>query len=184
MIEIMAAIAVGLALDCFSAAFAAGACWERMKAFTPLALAASFGTFQAGMIWMGWAGGSFIEAVVYYDHWIAFILLAAVGSHMIMEGLSGEVVRCESLTARLLIILSVATSIDALAVGFSLPFIGLEVVGMSIAAGLASLILAALGYLIGLKARGLAGERASILGGVILILLGLKILLEHLIGAA
>jgi putative Mn2+ efflux pump MntP len=80
MIEVAAAIAVGLALDCFSAAFAAGACWEHVKTFAPLLLAASFGAFQAGMMLLGWAGGSLIEAAVHYDHWIAFILLAAVGA--------------------------------------------------------------------------------------------------------
>ncbi|MCL7393448.1 MAG: manganese efflux pump MntP family protein [Thaumarchaeota archaeon] len=184
MIEVVAAIAVGLALDCFSAAFAAGACWERVKTFTPLLLAASFGAFQAGMILLGWTGGNLIEAAVYYDHWIAFVLLAAVGGNMIREGLSGEPMRCEPMTLRLLITLSVATSIDALAVGFSTPFMGLEVVSMSLAAGLASLTLAILGYFMGLKVRSLAGERASIIGGAILVLLGFKILLEHLAGAA
>ena len=183
MIEVVAAIAVGLALDCFSAAFAAGACWERVKAFTPLLLAASFAAFQAGMILLGWAGGSLIEVAAHYDHWIAFILLAAVGGHMIWGGLSGEPMGCEPLTLRLLITLSVATSMDALAVGFSTPFMGLEVVSMSVAAGLASLILAILGYFMGLRVRGLAGEKASIVGGAILVLLGLKILLEHLAGA-
>lgn len=92
--------------------------------------------------------------------------------------------RCEPLTLRLLITLSVATSIDALAVGFSTPFMELEVVSMSLAAGLASLTLAILGYFMGLRVRGLAGEKASIIGGAILVLLGLKILLEHLAGAA
>jgi putative Mn2+ efflux pump MntP len=157
MIEVVAAIAVGLALDCFSAAFAAGACWERVKTFTPLLLAASFGAFQAGMILLGWTGENLIEAAVYYDHWIAFVLLAAVGGNMIREGLSGELMRCEPMTLRLLITLSVATSIDALAVGFSTPFMGLEVVSMSLAAGLTSLTLAILGYFMGLKVRSLAG---------------------------
>jgi len=91
---------------------------------------------------------------------------------------------CEPLTLWLLITLSVATSMDALAVGFSTPFMGLEVVSMSVAAGLASLILAILGYFMGLRVRGLAGEKASMIGGAILVLLGLKILLEHLAGAA
>lgn len=183
MIETIVAIAISLALDCFSAAFAAGACWEHERAFIPLALAISFGTFQAGMIWLGWAGGSLLEIAIHYDHWIAFILLAAVGIHMIREGLGGGVMRCEPLTLRLLFTLSVATSIDALAVGFSTPFIRLEVASMSIAAGLASLVLAILGYFMGLKVRGLAGEKASVIGGAILVLLGLKILLEHLIQA-
>ncbi|MEM1737710.1 MAG: manganese efflux pump [Nitrososphaerota archaeon] len=180
MIEVMVAIAVGLALDCFSAAFAVGACWERVRAFAPLVLATSFGAFQAGMMWLGWAGGSLLEAMVHYDHWIAFILLAAVGAHMIHEGLRGEVMRCEPMTLRMLIALSTATSIDALAVGFSAPLIGLAVAGMSIAAGLASFILAILGYFMGSRIRSLAGKRAPIFGGAMLILLGLRILLEHM----
>lgn len=183
MIEVIAAIAVGLALDCFSAAFAMGACWERVRVLIPLVLATSFGAFQAGMIWLGWTGGSLLEAMVYYDHWIAFILLVAVGTHMIHDGIKGDVMRCKPMTLRLLIALSTATSIDALVVGFSAPLMGLAVTGISIAAGLASFILAILGYFLGSRARSLAGERAPIIGGAMLLLLGLKILLEHMIQA-
>jgi putative Mn2+ efflux pump MntP len=80
MIEVAAAIAVGLALDCFSAAFAAGACWEHVKTFAPSCLQHHSAPSRLGMMLLGWAGGSLIEAAVHYDHWIAFILLAAVGA--------------------------------------------------------------------------------------------------------
>lgn len=184
MIEVVAAIAISLALDCFSAAFAVGACSRRVKALIPLALATSFGAFQAGMIWAGWAGGAIIEAITRYDHWIAFALLAAAGIHMIRGGLSSEPARYETIALRPLMLLSVATSLDALAAGFSTPFLGLEVASASAASGLASFALAILGYYIGLNVRRAAGVRAAILGGAILLLLGFRILLEHLAAAA
>ena len=181
MLEIVAAIAVSLALDCLSAAFCFGASGRVLRASQALLMASFFGAFQSGMVAVGWAGGSLLKVISQYDHWIAFGLLTAAGLHMIREAFrSGEPTECRSLTIQLLLALSIATSIDALAVGFSLPFMKLQVMSTSAASGLASFALTLLGYSLGLRTKTLMGGRAGVIGGSILILLGLKILVEHL----
>ncbi|MCD6312767.1 MAG: manganese efflux pump [Thaumarchaeota archaeon] len=180
MIAVVAAIAVSLALDCLSAAFCLGAGGEEPKASQALLTAGFFGAFQSGMILAGWTGGTLFRIASQHDHWIAFILLAAAGAHMIREAFKGDGSKsCRPFTIQLLLALSIATSIDALAVGFSLPFMNYQATWISAASGLASFALTLLGYLLGLRARTLIGGKAGAVGGTILILLGFKILLEH-----
>jgi len=179
MIEVAVAIAVSLALDCLSAAFCLGAGGEDPRTSQALLTASFFGAFQSGMIVAGWVGGSLLRIASQHDHWIAFILLAAAGAHMIREAFRGDGGRCRSFTIQLLLALSIATSVDALAVGFSLPFMRYQATWISAASGLASFTLTLLGYFLGLRARALIGGKAGAVGGTILILLGLKILLEH-----
>lgn len=162
MIEVIAAIAISLALDCLSAAFCLGAGGDDPRTSQALLTASFFGIFQSGMIVAGWAGGSLLRITAQHDHWIAFILLAAAGAHMIREAFKGDgLERCRLFTIQLLLALSIATSIDALAVGFSLPFISYQATWISAASGLASFALTLLGYFIGLRARSLIGGKAG-----------------------
>ena len=180
---VVAAIAVGLALDCFSVALGAGILSEKFDVLESLKMSASFGAFQSGMLLAGWSirdkiVGYFSE----YDHWIAFILLTAVAAHMIYDAFRKEA-DAEKIRNGLLLILtlSIATSIDALAVGFSLPVIETTwIISAFTATGLAAFTLTITGYYFGAKTRCLIGEKAGAAGGVILLMVGLKILMEHL----
>lgn len=180
---VTAAIAVSLALDCFSVALGAGTFHGKTDPLIGMRMAASFGAFQSGMLLAGWGAGSrFTELVAEYDHWIAFILLTAVAVHMIHEALrDGCSIREARFSYMLLLALSIATSIDALVVGFSLSFLKAWIVPTSVMAGLTSFTLTIMGYYLGVKTGCLIGGRAGAVGGAILILVGLKILLEHLL---
>jgi putative Mn2+ efflux pump MntP len=176
-------ISLSLAMDAVSVSIAGGMKSQKAKIAHALKVAAFFGIFQAVMPVFGWLIGEvakgFIGAV---DHWIAFILLGMIGIKMIYEALnnSGEEKR-NIYNTKILLILSVATSIDALIVGITLnvlktPFL------MSIATiGIVTFILSFLGFLFGKQLGTIFGKRVEILGGAVLILIGLKILIEHLI---
>jgi len=177
-----AAIALSLALDCFSVAIGTGTVQGRADLAACFKMAASFGAFQSGMLLAGWrAGSELAELAAGYDHWIAFALLAAAAAHMIHGALRGGCSRGGRGTSiALLLTLSIATSIDALVVGFSLSFLNIRAVPASTAAGLAAFTLTVIGYGLGSRIGGAVGGRAGVIGGAILILVGLKILLEHL----
>ncbi len=180
---VAAAVAVSLAFDCFSVALGAGTLHEKVNLPIGMKLAISFGAFQSGMLLAGWGAGSRLAGIAAeYDHWIAFILLMAVAAHMIYDAFrNGCSMAGAQLTPMLLLMLSIATSIDALVVGFSLSFLKAWVVAAAIIAGLSSFSLTIIGYYLGVKTRCVVGERAGAVGGGILILVGLKILLDHLL---
>lgn len=186
-------IAIGLAMDAFAVCITNGALCKKVKLSFALKMALSFGIFQAAMPMIGWfigkAGESFISSV---DHWVALILLCFIGGQMIFESIKErkksaceEKPSRENLSFKTLMLLSLATSIDALATGIILP----SAVQASTAAlmllavvliGLITFVLCVFGVYIGKKFGVLLSERAQIAGGIVLVLIGLKIFTEHM----
>ena len=182
-------LAVGLAMDCFAVSIASGIILRRVQWRSILVMALSFGLFQALMPLMGWAAASlFSHLIESVDHWLAFGILCFLGGRMIREGLRGEECRETFDPTRLLVVFTfaVATSIDALAVGVSFAFVGMDGVGGILPAvgiiGLVSFLMSLAGLLFGIRCGcGLARKlKAEVAGGVILVLIGCKILVEHL----
>ena len=178
-------LAVGLSMDAFAVAICKGLAFGKVKPSSALTVGLYFGVFQALMPTVGFflAVGfqSYIEKV---DHWIAFALLAFLGGRMILEALKpddGEDVS-SSLDAKEMLLLAVATSIDALAAGISLALMGANIAVAAPSIGVVTFSLSAVGVYVG----GIFGEKyktpAEVAGGVVLILLGVKVLLEHLLG--
>ena len=176
-------IAIGLSADCFAVALSGSIAQRTHSFWQVLRVSLSFGAFQAFMPVLGWsAGRTVVEFISDYDHWVAFALLAFVGSRMIWESFHDKDSRRENSDITrgfLLLTLSVATSIDALAVGLSFAFLEINIILAGSTIGTVALIVTVIGFMIGKKAGGLIGKRAEIIGGVILIGIGLKIILEH-----
>ena len=175
-------IALALAMDSFSVAITRGFTNTKPKMLAEaLKTGFFFGTFQAVMPIIGWlAGLSIIDLISGFDHWIAFGLLSFVGIRMIYESLtSGSRKIASSPNLKVLIILSIATSIDALAVGLSLSFLETSILTPAIIIGIITFSLSFLGLYIG-KKLGNYFERIGILGGIILLVIGFRILVEHL----
>jgi putative Mn2+ efflux pump MntP len=179
-------IAVGLAMDAFAVAIAVGLSTPHVSIRMTLRLAWHFGLFQALMPLLGWlAGRSVAHWIGGIDHWIAFGLLAAIGCHMIYEAVHADE---EERTARdatrgaSLVLLSVATSIDALAVGLSLALLGVGIWCPALVIGVVAFVFTAVGLHLGRRFGSLFDRRMEILGGLILIGIGIKILIDHLTG--
>ena len=176
-------IAVGLGMDAFSVAVGVGASLRAVSWGAVFRLSSCFGLFQFFMPMAGWfAGVSAANIIAGYDHWIAFGLLSLVGGKMIIELFTGEAnVHTADPTKGLTVtILSVATSIDALAVGFSFAFLQLPVFYPSIIIGIVAFVMTACGMLFGEKLGVIFGKRVEIFGGLLLIGIGVKILMEHI----
>ena len=176
-------IAVGLSMDAFAVSVCKGLSVQRLKPRHYLLTGAWFGGFQALMPSIGFLLGSAFERyIVSFDHWIAFVLLAFIGGNMVKESFSGDG-ECHdgSFAPRAMFLLAVATSIDALAVGVTFALLpDVHIAAAVSLIGVTTFLLSAAG----LKAGNVFGlrykARAELAGGVILILMGLKILLEHL----
>ena len=175
-------IAVGLSMDAFAVAVCKGLAMRRMSWRGALIVGLYFGGFQAAMPLAGYLLGSgFSSSISSHDHWIAFVLLAIIGGNMIKEGLSGpDECPDASLDIKNMTLLAVATSIDALAVGVSFAFLQVNIVPAVSFIGVTTLVLSMIGVKVGNVFGNRYESRAEITGGVILILMGLKILLEHL----
>lgn len=177
-------LALALAMDAFAVALGTGATLSRLTGRHLFRLGFHFGLFQALMPVIGWlAGQTIIQRVSAWDHWIAFSLLALIGGRMIREAFSNEEKPdgCDPTKGVSLVLLSIATSIDALAVGFSLSVIGVSIWIPSLVIGLVAGILTVVGMLVGGRIGDRWGSKVEILGGMILICIGLKILTEHLL---
>ncbi len=179
-------IALALAMDAFAVALAAGAVVAPVTRRHLFRLGFHFGLFQALMPVVGWLAGltlrSSIEA---YDHWIAFGLLALIGGKMIREALAPEREEPpagDPTRGWTLVMLSVATSIDALAVGLTLAMLGVEIWLPSLVIGLVAGILTVAGMRLGDRVGSLWGKRVEIFGGLVLLAIGFKILFEHTLG--
>lgn len=178
-------IGFGLAMDAFSVSVASGAVYKRFNIAHAFRMAFFFGAFQAIMPILGWLAGStvsgYIEAV---DHWIAFIILLVIGGKMIFEAFKLENAenRSPEMSLTTLLTLSIATSIDALAVGITLSLLTKHVfIAVSII-GIITFILCYAGVYIGKHFGHIFEKHIEVAGGIILILIGLKILLAHTTG--
>ena len=175
-------IGIGLSMDCLAVSLAIGATTRTRLVPAALIIAASFGIFQGGMTIIGWlAGSSFIAMISDYDHWVAFLLLLIIGVKMIWEGITGNADEAPIETIRFVpvIVLSVATSIDALAVGVSFGVLQTAVLLPSLIIGVVSFILSFCGVMLGERLERILGTKTEIAGGLILILIGIRILATH-----
>lgn len=182
-------LAIGLAMDCFAVSIASGIMLKRIQWQPMLVMAFYFGLFQAIMPFLGWMGASsFSHLIESVDHWIAFGILTILGGRMIRESFKEEECRQEFNPANIKVVLTmaVATSIDALAIGVSFAFLGmpdcLSILSPICIIGFVSLVLSIAGLLFGIKCGcGIARKlRAELWGGIILVFIGTKILIEHL----
>jgi manganese efflux pump family protein len=176
-------IAVGLAMDAFAVSIASGMTITRNRRKAGLLTATAFGGFQMLMPIIGWAIGlSFADFISGFDHWIAFGLLVFIGGKMVYEGLKGDEEHNGSNELKLhsLLILAVATSIDALMVGLSFAFLQTSIAIPIAVIGAITFGLSLVGFYFGCGLGKVFGHRIEILGGVVLIIIGLKILLESL----
>ena len=176
-------LAVGLSMDAFAVSICKGLATEKIHIKHSLITGAWFGGFQALMPLVGFLlGTSFEKYVTKIDHWIAFILLGAIGANMIKEAFSKEDAETDaSFGFKTMLVMAVATSIDALAVGISLALLpDINIFAAVIFIGITTFIFSACGVKIGNVFGEKYKSKAELLGGAILILLGLKILLEHL----
>lgn len=172
-------LAVGLAMD--ATAVAAGLGASERSARPVVAASFLFGAFQAGMSGLGWLGGAPLAAwASAVDHWIAFVLLAAIGAHMIKESLEPEDESSPGTGATALLGLAVATSIDALAAGVSLPVLGQPAwVALPVIGGI-TLAFALAGGALGRRFGDGVGRRFGVIGGLVLVGIGAKVLITHL----
>ena len=177
-------LALGVSADAFAVAVGHGAAARRLVRAEALRVALFFGVFQAGMTAAGWfVGHQFQHLILAWDHWVAFVLLAAIGGKMIWDDLHPGADDTSLAEARIgnwhLLTLAVATSIDALAVGVGLLFLP-SISATALTVGAVTFTLSLAGVLLGHRFRPLARKRSKTLGGAILILIGTKILLDHL----
>lgn len=177
-------IALGVAADAFAVSLGKGLHMRRLDLRHALVIALTFGVFQALMPLLGWLlGTAFAQYITEFDHWIAFGLLLLIGGRMIWQAVRpGEDTEADSdaLDVRELLVLAVATSIDALAVGVTLAFLEVNILGAVGLIGGVTFVLAFVAVLIGHRVGARFGRPAEIAGGVILIAIGANILLSHL----
>ena len=182
-------LAVGLAMDCFAVSIASGIILKRIQWRPMLVMAFFFGLFQAIMPLLGWLGAStFSHLIESVDHWIAFAILAFLGGRMIKESFKEEdcCQRFNPASLKVVITMAIATSIDALAIGVSFAFLGIKSCSSILypvgIIGFVSFLMSLIGLIFGIRfGCGIARKlRAELWGGIILILIGTKILIEHL----
>ncbi len=183
-------LAVGLSMDAFAVSICKGLGMKKINLKVAVVLGLFFGGFQAGMPVIGWALGSqFMGIIGPIDHWIAFILLAFIGGKMLWEAFTededededeGDNKNAEKIDLGEYLILAIATSIDALAVGISFAALSVDIMPAVSLIGITTFIFSVAGVAIGHTFGARYEKPATIVGGVVLILIGLKILLEHL----
>jgi len=178
-------VAIGLAMDAFSVAAIAGFVLKTFSIRQAFTVSFSFGFFQFFMPIAGCVVGSTVASLIAgYDHWAAFALLAIVGGKMIREGIRTKTVaetrRSDPIRGFSLLVFSVATSIDALAVGLTFAFTSVEVLYPAIVIGAVAALFSLFGVYLGAKSGRFLGKRVEFVGGVILIFIGLRILITHI----
>ncbi len=177
-------IAVGLSMDALAVAICKGLSMAKMSWKKGIIVGLWFGGFQALMPLIGYLlGAQFESRITAFDHWIAFILLGLIGGNMIREGVSGDEEKTDdSVSIKSMLPLAIATSIDALAVGVTFAFLRVNIVYAVSFIGVITFLLSTVGVKVGNVFGARYKSKAEIAGGVILILMGLKILIEHLMG--
>jgi putative Mn2+ efflux pump MntP len=176
-------LSVSLAMDALAVSLSIGTAGEIRSLRGKLRLAAHFGIFQSGMTALGWLlGATIVNYIKGFDHWIAMALLGYVGINLIRAGFKkdGKAFEQDPSTGRTLVLLSFATSIDAFAVGLSIVFLKIPILITVIAIGLVTLLLSAMGLIAGTRLGEVFGKRMEILGGLILIGIGIRVVLTHL----
>lgn len=181
-------LAVGLAMDCFAVALTSGIILKRFKWKTMLTMALAFGFFQGFNPFIGWIGAKYFRHFIeHIDHWIAFGILAFLGTKMVIESFKKEEDRhFNPERLNVILTLAIATSIDALAIGISFACIGMtefsEILNTLLIIGWVSFLLTLVGLTAGIKCgKAIARKvKADLLGGIILIAIGVKVLIEHL----
>ncbi len=179
-------LSFGLAMDAFAVSVTNGMCFKKFKRKEAFATALTFGLFQAIMPLIGYGVGStFLETISFLDHWIALFLLGAIGINMIMEGVKSyrnpdNFCRTETFTLKLLLAQGIATSIDALAVGISFAVTKTDIVLAAASIGIITFFCSLFGIFLGKKFDSLLKEKAEIFGGFILLIIGLRIFIEHM----
>lgn len=176
-------IAIGLAMDAFAVSLGIGTAGEIQSLRGKIRLTAHFGIFQSGMTALGWVvGETVVKYIMDYDHWIAFLLLGYVGFNLIKAGFKkdGQAFSQDPSTGRVLVLLSFATSIDAFAVGLSIGLLKIPVLLSVLVIGIVAFLLSAIGMFAGVRLSQAFGKRMEIIGGVILIGIGIRVLITHL----
>ena len=175
-------LSVGLAMDAFAVSICKGLGMKKVTLKKAGIVGAYFGIFQAGMPLIGYLMGyRFQDKIKAIDHWIAFILLSIIGIKMVKESFSKETKNYnDDVSVKTMLILSIATSIDALAVGITFAFFNVNLVLAISLIGIITFILSVIGTKIGNRFGDKYENKAELLGGIILVLLGVKILAEHL----
>lgn len=176
-------IAFGLAMDAFAVCLGAGATRFARGPRPTFRLAFHFGLFQALMPVLGWlAGATVLHLIERFDHWIAFGLLAFVGARMVRSGLdpNGEVRPADPSRGATLVMLSIATSIDALAIGLSLAVLGVEILYPAVVIGIVAAGMSLLGVRLGQRLGTAFGKRMEVVGGSVLVGIGLRVVISHL----
>ena len=182
---------VGLSMDAFAVSVCKGLGMKKLNKKQALVIGLYFGGFQALMPFIGWVIGSqFQKYITSIDHWIAFILLGFIGGKMIIEALNEwkeediVEVKDQPLNHKNMFMLAIATSIDALAVGITFAFLETPIIEAITIIGFTTIIISIAGVVVGNFFGGRYKHKAELAGGIILVLLGLKILIEHLSGMA
>jgi manganese efflux pump family protein len=179
-------LALSMSTDAFAAALGKGAVLDRPRLGDALRVGLVFGIVEAITPVIGWAAGFAASAyIAAIDHWIAFALLSAIGGKMIWDSMQRptEQARAKRHSFGLLLMTAIGTSIDAMAVGVTLAFLNANIIVIALAIGLATFVMTTIGILLGRVLGGKFGRIAEILGGVGLILIGAKILIEHTLGS-
>ena len=172
-------LGIGLAMDAFSVSMANGLNEPHMNKGRVCTIAGVFGGFQALMPLIGYFLGSFFaEMIEKYDHWVAFVLLAIIGGNMIKESFDKDEKVDSSMDVKSMLLLAIATSIDALAVGVTFAFLQVQIVPAASFIGVITFIFSAVGVKIGSLFGTKYKSKAELFGGIVLVLIGIKILLE------
>lgn len=177
-------IAVGLSMDAFAVACVNGLCTVQEKYNYALKVGLYFGFFQGIMTLIGYLSAFYVKSyIAHIDHWFAFILLAGIGIHMIWQAHHQKEISCDVRNVdshRALLTFSIATSIDALAVGISLAILDVNISIVSVVIALTTFTLSFVGVVIGKRIGYRLGNKTEYFGGFVLILIGIKILVEHI----
>lgn len=175
-------ISIGLAMDAFAVSVCKGLSMKKMNFYKAIVIGLWFGIFQAGMPVIGYfLGSSFEDIIEKFDHLIAFILLSFIGGKMIKDIFCKEETNFDdSVGFKIMLILAIATSIDALTVGITFAFLDVDIVFAALSIGIITFILSVLGVKIGNQFGSKYEKKAEFVGGLILICLGIKNLLEHI----
>ncbi len=178
-------LAFGVAMDAFAVSVTNGLCYEKFRRKEAYLTAFTFGAFQAGMPLIGYyIGSAFYETIAFLDHWIALLLLGAIGGNMILEGIKAyrnpdNTCETEDFTLKILLAQGVATSIDALALGISFAVMRTNIFLAVAFIGIITFLCSLFGTFLGKKFDRFLKEKAEIFGGCILIFIGVRIFMEH-----